>query len=75
MGNVNDFVKVIFYPISKALTLLGSLEIGGLSLLSILIGALIIRLLYAFFLGSINSLSDAFGSDSDKKHSKKVKNE
>lgn len=48
---LNDFVDLIMYPFRKLIILLGSIEIFGMSLLSLIAAALVISVIFTFFVG------------------------
>lgn len=48
---LNEFVDLIMYPFKKLIILLGSIELFGMSLLSLIAAALVICLIFYFFVG------------------------
>lgn len=51
MSSLNDIIDIIIYPFQKLIILLGSIEVFGVSLLSLLVAALIIMIIFNFFVG------------------------
>lgn len=49
---MTDFIDLILYPLQKVFVLLASCQFLGVSLLSLLAGALIISCIFTFFVGS-----------------------
>lgn len=48
---LSDFIDLILYPFRKLIILLGSIEIFGMSLLSLIAAALVITIIFGFFVG------------------------
>lgn len=46
-----NLIELLLYPLEKIFVLLSSIQIGGLSLFSILLGAFVIEIIFSFFVG------------------------
>lgn len=51
MSSLNDLIVLIIYPFERLIVLLGSIQIFGVSLLSFLVSALVIMVIFNFFVG------------------------
>lgn len=51
MSSLDDVIEIILYPLEKLFILLGSIEVFGVSLLSLIVAALIIEIIFIFFVG------------------------
>lgn len=47
----SDIIDLLIYPFKKIIILLGSVEVFGMSLLSLLVAALVICIIFNFFVG------------------------
>lgn len=48
---LSDFIDLILYPFQKLIILLGSVQVFGMSLLSLLAASLVISIIFTFFVG------------------------
>lgn len=48
---LENIAELIIYPIEKILVLMGSLSIGGVSILSLIVGSIVLGMIFNFFIG------------------------
>lgn len=71
MMTTDNLIELLIYPIEKIFVFLSSIQIGGLSLFSILLGALVIEIIFHFFVGQhsfAGGASNARTGDSSSGH-------
>lgn len=48
---LENIAELIIYPIEKILVLMGSISIGGVSILSLIVGSIVLGMIFNFFIG------------------------
>lgn len=62
MSSLEDLIDLIIYPLKKIFILLASIEVFGVSLLALLTAAIVISIIFAFFIG-MHSINGGFVSN------------